>query len=622
MPIQILSDALVARIAAGEVVERPASVVKELIENAIDAGAQEIRVECIEGGKRLIRVSDDGGGIPSDEAPLAFEHHATSKLKSADDLAVIHTLGFRGEALASIASVSQVTCVTRHVDEASGTLIRFDHGHVVAHERIGRTPGTTMTVEHLFSRVPARLKFLKSTQTERGHIDGIITRYALAYPAIRFTLVHDGRQTFQSLGTGNLRDVLIEVYGADAAGQMVEVGDSGSGLRDQPLISDSPTLITASGYAALPTLDHSNRTKITLFVNGRPVQDTKLSYAVIQAYHTLLMTGRYPVAVILVRVPTEDVDVNVHPAKAEVRFREPDAVFSAVQRAVRRALLDNMAPPEPPSVLTQQWAVGSGESGVFAPASGDRIAASDVIERATQSPLSGSETWDRVGIARQANGFGGYPSDIGHDSSPISTQNSELKTRRLPALRILGQLALTYILAEGPEGLYLIDQHAAHERILWERTLAQHELGAIAAQSLLDPTPVTVPADSAYLLEGQLDLLRELGFDIEPFGGATFLVRAVPALMIQDDIANALREIISDLEMGDQALRKDLEARVLKRVCKRMAIKAGRVLSFAEMQALVRDLEACESPRTCPHGRPTMIHLGVAQLAKEFGRLG
>jgi len=529
-------------------------------------------------------------------------------------LSDIHTLGFRGEALASIASVSQVACVTRHKDETSGTLIRLDNGSVVAHERIGRTPGTTMTIEHLFSRVPARLKFLKSTQTERGHIDGIVSRYAMAYPHIRFTLVHDGKVTFQSLGTGNLRDVLVEVYGADAAGQMVDVSNNESRVTSDHVELDTRNSIVVTGYAALPTLDHSNRTKITLFVNGRPVQDTKLAYAVIQAYHTLLMTGRYPVAIILIQLPPDEVDVNVHPAKAEVRFREPDAVFSAVQRAVRRTLLANMAPPEPPSVLSGQWPGVRGQG-----SDADIIETQSLISN-PQSPLTGSETWDRVGIARNAPSSGPWAVSSGQAAS--TNNQLPIANRQLPALRILGQLAATYILAEGPEGLYLIDQHAAHERILWEKMLAQHELGNVPAQALLDPVPVTIAADSAHLLEGELDALRDLGFDIEPFGGSTFLVRAVPALMIQDDITAAVREIVADLEMGDVALRKDLEAKVLRRVCKRMAIKAGRVLSFPEMQALVRDLEACENPRTCPHGRPTMIHIGVGQLEKEFGRLG
>lgn len=621
MAIRILPDALVARIAAGEVVERPASVVKELIENAIDAGASDIRVECVEGGKRLIRVTDNGSGISAAEVALAFEHHATSKLSSADDLSSIATLGFRGEALASIASVSQVTCVTRCADEPSGTLLRLDNGRVVAQERIGRPPGTTMTVEHLFSRVPARLKFLKSTPTERGHIDGIVTRYAVAYPHVRFALVHDGRPVFQSPGTGRLRDVLVEVYGADVVERMVAIEDS-----SESAIADPRARISASGYVALPTLDHPNRSKITLFVNGRPVQDAKLAYAVIQAYHTLLMTGRYPIAVVLVRVPPEDVDVNVHPAKAEVRFRDADGVFSTVQRAVRRTLLANLAPPEPPSVLAAGGADRPAQvelpPAVPAPADG----AGGVIER--QPPLTGSEAWERVGIARQINGFddpAASPSSdpaVSQSQPPPSAPGTAGRASDLPALRILGQLAQTYILAEGPEGLYLIDQHAAHERVLWEKLLTQHELGTMATQALLDPVPVAIPADSAHVLETQLDLLRELGFDIEPFGGNTFLVRGVPALMIQDDVVAAVREIVADLESGDAGLRKDLEARVLRRVCKRLAIKAGRVLAFSEMQALVRDLEACESPRTCPHGRPTMIQIGMAQLEKAFGRLG
>ncbi len=608
MAIQLLPEDLVARIAAGEVVERPSSVVKEMIENAIDAGARDIRVECVEGGRRLIRIADDGSGIRAEEAALAFAHHATSKLRSVDDLSRIVTLGFRGEALASIASVSQVTCATRHIDEETGALVRIDNGKIMTHERIGRPPGTTMTVEHLFAKVPARLKFLKSVQTERGHIDGIVTRYAMAYPHIRFTLTHDGRQSFQSLGNGNLRDVLLEVYGAPAVEKMIAVGDAAGADADQA--RDAATSIRVRGYAALPEYDHANRSKITLFVNGRPVQDAKLAYAVIQAYHTLLMTGRYPVAVIVVDVPPEDVDVNVHPAKAEVRFREAEAVFSAVQRAVRQALLAALPVPQPPSVFVDRRV----ELNVSPPAAG----ASPTASRSpAQSPLSGAETWERVGIARNAGPLAAPTAD----AAPSSSIPQPIQNRQLPALRILGQLAATYIIAEGPEGLYLIDQHAAHERILYERMLAARELGQTASQQLLDPVPVDVPADSARLLEAELEMLQGLGFHIDPFGGNTFLVRAVPAVMVQDDIAAALREIIADLEIGDAPLRRDLEARVLRRVCKRMAIKAGRVLTYPEMAALVRDLESCELPRTCPHGRPTMIQIGVSQLEREFGRI-
>ncbi len=394
MPIQVLPEVLVARIAAGEVIERPSAVVKELVENAIDAGATEIRVECAEGGRRLIRITDDGAGILPDEVETAFLHHATSKLTHIDDLQDIHTLGFRGEALASIASVSQVACVTRHASEQSGTLIRLDNGKVVSKERIGRPVGTTMTIEHLFSRVPARLKFLKSNQTERGHIDGVMMRYALAYPQVRFAVSHDGKLSLQTNGNGNLRDVVIETYGADIAEAMVSV---------EPATPTSSSM-RVRGYAALPHVSHGNRSKISLFVNGRPVQDTKLSYAVIQAYHTLLMVGRFPIAVVLVDVTPEDVDVNVHPAKAEVRFRDADGVFSVVQRAVRAALLANMAPPEPPSVFRRA------AEGEFAGEEGG-IRATGAEETSTvRHPSSGIDDGHR-GPARCA-GSAGWLGDV------------------------------------------------------------------------------------------------------------------------------------------------------------------------------------------------------------------
>jgi DNA mismatch repair protein MutL len=612
MPIRVLSDVLVARIAAGEVVERPAAAVKELLENALDAGAREVRIETVDGGKRLMRVTDDGEGIRAEEVARAFVHHATSKLQDIDDLQQIRTLGFRGEALASIAAVSQVTCLTRHVDERAGTLLRIDNGRVVVQEPQGRPVGTTMTVEHLFGRVPARLKFLKSDQTERGYIDGMVMRYALAYPHVRFTAVHDGRMALQTTGSGELRDVLVEVFGASVAAQMAPVSNQ-AGPTDLVDIGAAGSGIRVRGYAALPGTDHGNRSKIMLFVNGRPVQDTRLTFAVVQAYHTLLMVGRYPIAVVLVDVPPDEVDVNVHPAKTEVRFRDGDGVFSAVQRAVRAALLAHMQPPEPPSVFQRAAA------GEFAAPLPDTAGVED--ERRTeqsesvrphQPPLTGSEAWERIGISRQGS------------DRPAIVMPPRVEPARsaggLPALRILGQLAASYIIAEGPEGLYLIDQHASHERILFEKLLAQHDLGGVTSQALLDPLPVEVPLDASALLEERLPWLRDLGFEVDAFGGNTFLVRSVPQLMQQDDVGAALREIAAELESGAEPMRAEIERRILRRVCKRMSIKAGRVLSFPEMQALVRDLEACESPRTCPHGRPTMVQIGVVQLEREFGR--
>ena len=347
MPIRVLAPEVANQIAAGEVVERPASAVKELIENSLDAGAHDIRVEVREGGRRLIRVQDDGCGIPADEVAVAFLRHATSKITSTDDLGHITTLGFRGEALASIASVAQVSLLTRTEDSEAGTYVRLAEGREVEHTLRGGPVGTTITVEHLFANVPARLKFLKQAATEAAHIQHVITRYALAYPERRFSLVSDGKLVFQSTGSGKLSDVLVKVYGLDMAKQMFAAGEADDGEA-------APRAATrVSGYVSVPSLHRGNRGYITLFVNRRWFQDTSIAYAVIQAYHTLLPVGRFPVAVIFLEIDPGDVDVNVHPTKAEVRFRDPGGAFGAVQKAVRRALVAHAPIPEAgPSAAT------------------------------------------------------------------------------------------------------------------------------------------------------------------------------------------------------------------------------------------------------------------------------
>lgn len=332
MPIKILPDQVAAQIAAGEVVERPASVVKELIENALDAGASAIKIEVRSGGRELIRVSDDGHGIPSHEALIAFARHATSKLSHIEDLDSLVTLGFRGEALASIASVSHATMVTRHASEPSGTLLRLEGGQLIEQRSVGAPQGTVITIEHLFYNTPARLKFMKADATERRHIDSVITRYAMAYPNVRFSLTQDGRPTLSTTGNGSLADVLVETLGLDMVREMLPILPSGRPPSDAPPIQ-------VYGYTSTPNLNRNTRSFITLFVNGRHVQDNSLTFAVCQAYHTLMPDDRYPVAVILLALPPTEVDVNVHPTKAEVRFRQPDVVFGAVQRAVRRAVL-------------------------------------------------------------------------------------------------------------------------------------------------------------------------------------------------------------------------------------------------------------------------------------------
>jgi DNA mismatch repair protein MutL len=581
MPIRLLPPEVAGKIAAGEVVERPASVVKELVENSIDAGTTEIRVEIREGGRRLIRVADNGHGIPADELPLAFARHATSKLTSVADLDRIATLGFRGEALASIAAVSQVTILTLHRSQAVGQLLRVEDGRVTHQEGHGSPPGTIVTVENLFHNVPARLKFLRQPQTETGHIHDVITHYALAYPGIRFSLIGEDRQVFQSSGNGSLHDVLIAVYGLEVADKML-----GIEVEEPAMAEGTPAI---SGYTSTPALHRADRGHLSFFVNRRWVQDRSLAYAVEQAYHTFLPVDRHPMAVIMLKLDPGNVDVNVHPTKREVKFRDGRSVFSAVQRAVRRTLVTHA--PVPAMIHSPRtWSTPDWERRESLIAAGQR------------EPALGQLALD---VYRTA--------DPGEELQPVGPV-------RLPLLRVIGQLGQTYIVAEGPQGMYLIDQHAAHERVLYEQTMASLGQQKIVSQQLLEPLIVDLDPILAGTLGDYLALLNQTGFDVEPFGQASFLLRAVPSVLAVPDVRLALVDILEMLRQDDDPLAAQTEERLIAAVCKRGAVKAGQMLSSGEMQQLVRQLEQCESPRTCPHGRPTVAHLAVEQLEKEFGR--
>jgi DNA mismatch repair protein MutL len=592
MPIRILPAEVAAKIAAGEVVERPASVVKELVENSIDAGATEIKVEVRRGGKRLVRVADNGSGIPADEVELAFARHATSKLSGVDDLVRIRTLGFRGEALASIAAVAQVTLLTRTAEEAMGTLLRVVDGRIAHREGRGTPAGTVVTVQNLFATVPARLKFLRTDATERRHIDALVTRYAMAWPDRRFTLLHDGRLTFQTVGSGRLHDALAKVYGLDVARQTIEVGSTSTSQVGTESIA-------VEGYVGAPALHRASSDHITFFVNGRWVQDRMLIHALRQAYHTLLPVGRSPVAVIKIELDPALVDVNVHPAKSEVKFRETDAVFRVVQRAVRRALVDQAPVPQ-----VGGWAAPT-QDGQWERRQALVGAGSEEARAATQLAMDVQRTAPAVGV----EGEPGFAFE-----SP----------RQLPPLRVLGQVAQMYIIAEGPEGLYLLDQHAAHERVLYEKMSAEHTAAQVTSQTLLEPLTLELTPDLVSALEAHQDLLAALGFQMEPFGGQTFLVRAVPAVLVQGgsrvDLRQAMINLLEEAVASRRPLEREKEERLIASVCKQAAVKAGQALSHEEMRELVRQLEATTMPRTCPHGRPTMIHLSRTQLEREFRR--
>jgi DNA mismatch repair protein MutL len=579
MPIRLLPDHVASQIAAGEVIERPSSVVKELVENALDAGSDAITIKVLGAGKRLISILDNGAGIPADELGLAVSRHATSKLARAEDLFSITTLGFRGEALASIGSVSRMAVESRTDDEEVGSRIEVDGGKLGSQEQIGAPRGTRIVVQDLFYNVPARLKFLKTDNTERRHIESLVTRYALAYPDIRWQLVVDGKPSLLTSGNGDRREVLSALYGVDIAKQMLAVDFKEQDYR-------------IHGFISPVSLTRSNRREITIFVNGRWVRDAAVTAAVLRAYHTLLMVGRYPIVTLFLEMPPEAVDVNVHPAKAEVRFREGDLVFTRVQRAVRRALLAYSPVPElrPKQFWGSEPQPNAGEAG---------------------------ENWPKAAEIP-------FPtrSDDPADPARVQIHTGSVEGDRLPLLRLVGQVAATYLIAEGPDGLYLIDQHAAHERVLFEQLMAQQNDEKVPAQTLLEPVNVVLPPEKARLLTEQLDTLQHVGFDVEAFGPNTFTVRAIPALIVGGDPEAALNVVVEDFEDDETPLAAANEARITARICKRMAVKGGQLLSVEEQQALLRSLEACQSPRTCPHGRPTMIHLSADLLERQFGRRG
>ena len=591
MTIHILPPEVASQIAAGEVIERPASVVKELVENSLDAGAEHISVEVKEAGRRLVEVADNGGGIPIDELELAVERHATSKLDHASDLFQIKTLGFRGEALASIGSVSHMSITSRTSSMEAGARLRVDAGRADQIQSVGTPIGTVVRVEDLFFNVPARLKFLKHDTTERRQIDNLVTRYALAYPKVRFSLRQEDHLALQTSGNGNRREILAVLYGADVARQMLTVIAEDENIQIEGFIS--PTSLT-----------RSNRRDITFFVNGRPVFEAALTAALLKAYHTLLMVGRYPQAILFVNVPPETLDVNVHPTKAEVRFRDAERIFSAVQHAARRALLVHT--PIPGISETLRWAPSSTPRDINP---GWQISTS-VDQPSSIIPIGATPPTEM----RQ-------PGEVSQEPEQITSTTAVTGGMRTPILRLIGQLATTYLAAEGPDGLYLIDQHAAHERVLFERFMALRNR-PMPAQNLLQPATVDLPPAGARLLSEQLPILGRLGFQVEPFGPNTFLVRAIPNILTGSDPAAAVRVLVEDFEEDETPLQSEVEARIIARICKRAAVKAGKVLSNEEQRTLLENLENCQSPRTCPHGRPTMIHLSVDLLERQFGRRG
>jgi len=569
MPIRVLEPEVASRIAAGEVVERPASVVKELVENSLDAGSSQIAIEIRDSGGSLIRVTDNGSGIPPGELESAFERHATSKITALSDLESIVSLGFRGEALPSIAAVAEIDIASCTRGQSAADYLSLKDGIAVERGSRGRSQGTTVTVRNLFRNIPARLKFLKSPATENSHTTNVVSQYALAYPEVKFDLSIDGRTVVTTPGSGRLIDSVTQLYGPEVARNVLGLNRDDSGENKGTF---SPLLVT--GLVGLPAIARSSRGHLSFFVNRRLISSRLLARAVEEAYHGLLMQGKYPLAIINLSMPLDEVDVNVHPTKTEVKFHNERLVFATVQKTVRQSLTELSPTPRIEEVATYQTTPPPGR------------------------PLT------------IPAGFEHHPVSLPPVAQPPLVSS-------LPALRPLGQINGTYIVAEGPDGLYLIDQHAAHERVLFEKLKQQQASREVEKQGLLEPFTLEVSPQEDGMLKSHGESLVEFGFSIEPFGDQAYLIRAVPAMLHQQDWTATLREILDSPPSQD---RNDWTEKMTTSIACHGAIRAGQTLNDDEMRQLIRQLEAAGIANTCPHGRPTMIHLSSAQLAKEFRR--
>lgn len=629
--ITILDDNTANQIAAGEVIERPASVVKELVENAVDAGARRITVELIGSGKRSIRVTDDGCGMSQEDAILSLQRHATSKIRSANDLAEILTMGFRGEALPSIASVARVTIATHLADargDSPGTEILLTGGRIDDVREIGARSGTSITVEDLFYNVPARLKFLKTDSTELHHILELIQRQAMAHPETAFRLTHNNQEIFASSGSGSLQEVCREVYGRQVARQLLEIDyATGMGVRVRGMLGTPETL-------------RGSRAGQHTFVNNRFVRDRAISRALEEGYRAVqtIHGQQYPVAVILVEIDPASVDVNVSPTKTEVRFLREREVFSAVYRAVQQTLIDKGG-------LAPSVAAHPVQSSEIPPAPNPQTQFSPIW----RDPFERKAAPDRFEYApNQAEAHRGGPvadpfEDQVSEPAAYTTQEEYAAEKAsyeqygtcsphgdgaehrktLTDLHVLAQTRNMYILAQTGQSLVLIDQHIAHERILYERLLKGQADSALAVQHLVIPLTLDLGRREALVVGERLEQLPRAGFVLEPFGAGTFIVRAAPAAVCQkQSVERVVRAIIDELveKTVSRRLVVPAEEVLITASCK-MAVKAGDPLTDSEMRALIADLLKCDNPYTCPHGRPIMIEIANRDLDRKFGRI-
>jgi DNA mismatch repair protein MutL len=662
--IRILPETVANKIAAGEVVERPASVVKELLENALDAGARSIRIETESGGKRLIRVIDDGCGMNHDDALLAFERHATSKLRTADDLLSIATLGFRGEALPTIAAVSRLLLETRDAEGGEGTRIEFAGGKLLGVKPAGVPVGTSISVADIFYAVPARRKFLKSETTELGHIASLVTHYALAHPDRHFLLKTPSQEILNCSPVEKLADRVYQIFGRQSLDELTEIPATEAAVRgaitEPPLEAEErAATLRVSGFTSRPEVQRSNRNGIYIFVNRRLVRDRLLLHAISEAYRNIVPPGVFPVVLLFLDMPYEEVDVNVHPAKIEVRFRHPQFVHDYTRDAIRQALSVGRPIPGFPAARAASaaatattFAAAHGGSTAFAAgAAMDPAYLSSAVPGSLPGPpraviptsfgeaagaAAGFEltgALDRP-ISRRLQFDPAEASDfsIGPQESIAAAGGDSFRAEETPGvlpsvediadLKPLGQVNSSFIVAVNGEGLWIIDQHVAHERVLFEQHLRARRAGELGGQRLLVPLIVELNPRQLAIFEQIGEELRANGFEAEPMGARSVAIQAAPAGIASGDAERLLYEILDGIARENQAISIDsLQAKIAASTSCHAAIKVNTPLDPAKMEWLLGELAKTEHPMSCPHGRPVVLRYSVREIERAFKRI-
>ncbi|MEZ5404742.1 MAG: DNA mismatch repair endonuclease MutL [Verrucomicrobiia bacterium] len=599
--IQLLDELVANQIAAGEVIERPASVLKELIENSIDAGAKKIDIEVEVGGRQLVRVTDEGHGMDRHDALLCLERHATSKVRTTQDIQAIHTLGFRGEAIPSIASISRFRLRTAEPGAASGTEIFIAGGKIETVKEIGVPAGTQIEVKNLFFNVPGRRKFLRSVETEAGHLEQLFRTYALAHPDVGWTYRVDNKTLYQLPATSSGERRLEDVLGSEWVKQLVPVKAQEHGL-------------CLEGWIGRAGVSRSAKTDEYWFVNARPVESRTLYYAIREGYQNALMKGRHPIAVLFLKVPAETVDVNVHPAKREIRFREDFQIRQFLVAAIRNAL---QTPQSTPLAVSLNTSYDQVSSQVASPVA--------VIAEQVVHSYAPAVSLAQVVIPDALPSSQATPLDLPLPLSRVQpqTQNKNYENYGPLRLRLLGIVNRLYIIAESEQGLVIIDQHAAHERVLFERVLKQKIAGAAVSQRLLVPISLELSPSQTAFLKSVRDSFEKAGLVIQEFGKNSFIIEAVPPFFPHEKIASLVQDILDELQTqgNETKTKRHFSEEVITRTVCRKAIKANDKIRHEEVDRLIEDLLACDLPYTCPHGRPTLILLNHSELEKKFGRI-